>query len=53
MRPCNPGALPALWLDAKASKQAEYLKRRIDKEQFYEITGILEITGACPVSKIL
>lgn len=42
-----------VWIDARAEKEAEYIKSRIDSDEIYKTTGIGEINGAVPIAKLL
>lgn len=45
--------LPAIvWLDNRASIQAENLSARISAQRFYRTTGLPSISGAMPVAKL-
>lgn len=44
---------PAIvWLDSRADEQAAHLETRIGRQPFYERTGLPELTGALPLSKL-
>lgn len=42
-----------VWLDNRATKQAEEIKAHFGNKKVYEITGQPEITATCPAAKIL
>jgi len=42
-----------VWLDARAEREAAYLRERIDADAFYRTTGLPEINGALPLAKAL
>ena len=42
-----------VWLDARAGKETEYISRKFSNDDVYQKTGLPELTGACPVSKVL
>lgn len=42
-----------VWLDSRADKEAEEIASKVDALEFYKTTGIPEINGYCPVSKLL
>lgn len=44
---------PAIvWLDARAREEAEFLSARFTAEEFYQTTGLPEISSYCPVAKL-
>lgn len=44
---------PAIvWLDSRAEKQAQALRGQLSGAEFYEATGLPEITGALPLAKL-
>ena len=51
----NGNALtPAIvWLDARASNEAELIRRTLGDEQIYKNTGLCPIDGALPAAKVL
>ncbi len=51
----NGAALcPAIvWLDTRASEEADYIKSQIEKQCMYSKTGLCDIDGALPAAKIL
>lgn len=42
-----------VWLDARARTEAEFIASRFDKNSIYTKTGLPEINGYCPISKVL
>lgn len=42
-----------VWLDGRAEKQGEKIRQLAGPDVFYQMTGIPECNGLCPVSKIL
>ncbi len=42
-----------VWLDNRASSEAEYIKSKISMDEIYETTGLGEINGAVPAAKLL
>lgn len=42
-----------VWLDSRAKTESDYIKKMYSKEQFFDITGIPEVTAYCPVAKLL
>jgi len=45
---------PAIvWLDSRASQEAELIKKGISQEEMYATTGLCEIDGALPMAKVL
>lgn len=45
---------PAIvWLDSRADEQAAQLGRTLDRQHFYEHTGLPELSGALPLAKLL
>ena len=42
-----------VWLDARASDQAQALSRALDPEKIYTTTGLPELTGQTPVCKLM
>lgn len=42
-----------VWLDSRADCEAKHLSARFSDEYFGEITGLPELTGACPIAKLL
>ena len=55
--PVDPAGRPLsraiVWLDDRAQRQAEVLREKIDSQTFYESTGLPELSGALPLSKLL
>ena len=49
----NPLHKAVVWLDARASRQAEQIEQAFDNLIFYQKTGLPEINGYCPVAKLL
>ena len=44
---------PAIvWLDARAKEEADFLSERFTAEQFYQVTGLPEISAYCPIAKL-
>lgn len=48
-RPLRPAIV---WLDSRAVVQAAQLEQVMDRQKFYEQTGLPELTGALPLSKL-
>ena len=45
---------PAIvWLDSRAEAQAARLAAALDRQRFYECTGLPELSGALPLAKLL
>lgn len=42
-----------VWLDGRAEKEALAIKEHFDDATFYRKTGLPEVDGCCPVSKLL
>jgi len=42
-----------VWLDSRAKSEAENLINHFDRLEIYQTTGLPEINGYCPISKIL
>ena len=42
-----------VWFDGRAEEEAVYINKLLGKQNIYEKTGIGDITGATPISKIL
>ena len=42
-----------VWLDSRATAEAEALAELVDAETFYRTTGVPELNGYCPVAKLL
>ena len=42
-----------VWLDSRASKEAAYLSDYFPGNTFRKVTGLPELTGACPIAKLL
>lgn len=48
--PLHPAVV---WLDSRATAQADTLSRAISPEEFYSHTGLPEISGALPIAKLM
>lgn len=48
-KPLRPAIV---WLDDRAADQAAFLAANIDKTDFYQTTGLTEISGALPLAKL-
>lgn len=48
-RPLRPAIV---WLDSRAGAQAAALEAAVDRQTFYERTGLPELTGALPLAKL-
>ncbi len=45
---------PAIvWLDTRATEEAEYIKTKIARQDMYSTTGLCDIDGALPAAKIM
>lgn len=42
-----------VWLDGRAEEESAFLKERVEKTHFYQVTGIPECTPAVPVCKLM
>ena len=42
-----------VWLDSRAEKEANYISEQICQKEFADATGLPELTGACPIAKLL
>lgn len=42
-----------VWLDSRAGEEAEYISGKISQKDFARVTGLPELTGACPIAKLL
>lgn len=42
-----------VWLDSRAEKEASLISESIPKKEFARTTGLPELTGACPITKLL
>lgn len=42
-----------VWLDSRAEQQAEQLAQTLDRQAFYQATGLPELTGALPLCKLM
>lgn len=42
-----------VWLDSRASAQAEIIRNTVDTAEFYRNTGISNCDGACPLCKLM
>lgn len=42
-----------VWLDSRAEKEASIISKVFSVDEIYRTTGLPEISGACPVSKVL
>jgi len=42
-----------VWLDSRAEEEANYISEQIPQKEFADVTGLPELTGACPVAKLL
>lgn len=42
-----------VWLDSRAKSEAEFISSGFDKKTIYAVTGLPEINGYCPISKVL
>jgi len=42
-----------VWLDSRAEEEAAYISEKISQKVFAETTGLPELTGACPIAKLL
>jgi xylulokinase len=49
----NPLYNAIVWLDARAAGEAAHIARRFSRERLYAKTGVPEINGYTPVSKLL
>lgn len=49
----NPLDNAIVWLDNRATKQAEKIKEKFGEQKVYEVTGQPEITATWPASKLL
>lgn len=42
-----------VWLDGRAAEEGGYISEKYPPEWVYAVTGLPEINGACPISKLL
>ncbi len=49
----EPLSRAVVWLDARAEAEAARISRVLDRDVFYETTGLPEVNGALPLSKAL
>ena len=42
-----------VWLDSRAKSEADFIVKGFDKGEVYATTGLPEINGYCPISKLL
>ncbi len=42
-----------IWLDVRAEKEAEFIKKHIPRKEMYSHTGLCDIDGALPAAKVL
>lgn len=42
-----------VWLDSRGENEAEFISQSISKETFADVTGLPELSGACPIAKLL
>lgn len=49
----NPLHKAIVWLDTRAGKEAEWIRREIPLEQWYAATGLCDLDGALPLAKVL
>jgi sugar (pentulose or hexulose) kinase len=42
-----------VWIDSRASKEAEFLSQKIGSDTYYRTTGLIECSPADPISKLM